>query len=101
MSVLQDKVDGAGLVHKWTVRSTRLPGLLVTKITLKCDEEQFLPIVYCAIVKPTCLDKVYSIEIDEIKLQHVDGYRCAVIAAVEELIKFAGFCEVLAEGKCY
>ena len=101
MSVLQDKVDVAGLVHKWTVRSDRLPGLLVTKITLKCDDEQFFPIVYSAVVKPTCFHKVYVVEANGIKLQHVNGYRCAVMAAVEELIKFAGFCEILAEKECY
>lgn len=98
--VLQDKVDVAGLAHKWIVRSTMLLGLLVTKITLKCDEEQFSSIVYCAVVKPTCLDKVYAVEVNGIKLQHVDGYREAVMAAVEELIKFAGFCEILSDGRC-
>ena len=99
MSMLQDRVDAAGLAHKWIVRSVRLPGLLTTKIIMKCCDERFFPVVYRAVVNPTSHDHVYTVEVNGIMVKSASRYWFAVMVGVQELIKLAGLCEALAEAE--
>lgn len=100
MSVFQDEVDAAGLSYKWTIQSVRLPGLLTTKIIMKCCDERLFPVVYWALVKPTSFDHVYTIEVNGIVSKSASRYWFAVMTGVRELIKLAGLCEALAEKEC-
>jgi hypothetical protein len=100
MNVLQDEVDAAGLAYKWTVQSVRLPGLLVTKIIMRCCDERLFPVVYRAVVKPTSSEHLYTIEVNGTVLKSASRYWFAVMVGVRELIKLAGLCEALAEGTC-
>ena len=100
MSVLQDEVDAAGLSYKWTIQSVRLPGLLTTKIIMKCCDKRLFPVVYRALVKPTSFDHIYTIEVNGVLSKSASRYWFAVMTAVRELIKLAGFCEALAKKEC-
>lgn len=100
MSIFQDEIDAAGFSYKWTIKSVKLPGLLTTKIIMKCCDKRLFPVVYWALVKPTSFDHVYTVEVNGIMSKSVSRYQFAVMTGVRELIKLASVCEILAKEKC-